>query len=298
MTHLRLTSVFALPALAAAVVLSFAGPLPATAGEDVVSKKPSEASTPASKETPWSTWRSLRLEARKLLFFSGAFEMTLRDENDKRYLETSTVARFFGAELTRSRSVTTIDIATGRTLDYYELSTKRGRHYRFDDTGFAVDRLEPANGPDAPLARWEVTSTERFSYPPAAGEGETPPVVHSYYGLFLALRGAHLDKPEDEVTLWVATSKGPQPFRIRVTDVRTTERTFEDRNVGRKRRLPVREFRLRVSPADPARADEGFMKMEGDTEIRVEAWTRTLLEVSGKIPRVPGRVEVELEEIR
>ena len=62
------------------------------------------------------------------------------------------------------------------------------------------------------------------------------------------------------------------------------------------RTLLAREFRLAVVPADPG-SEEGFLKMEGEVEIWVEAETGTLLEIVGKVPRVPGKVRLVLAEL-
>jgi hypothetical protein len=245
----------------------------------------------------WKTWTTLRFETRPLVFFSGNFEMQLREQSGRRLLETRTRASFLGAELARSRSLTTIDSATGRTLEAYELATKRGRRFVFDDTGYTFERLLPSRGPDAPVDGWEVTSRTRFERPPAETAGGERPLVYDYFGLILHLRDAKLEGPGAQQSFWVATSDGPQRYRISLSDVRTTERNFEDLATGASRSWPVREFRLRISPADPSRAGEGLMKMEGDTEIRVEADTRTLLQIDGRIPHVPGRVEVTLKAL-
>ncbi|MGH9392519.1 MAG: hypothetical protein ACRD1Z_23185, partial [Vicinamibacteria bacterium] len=236
----------------------------------------------------WQKWSSLRFQARPLFLFSGRVEMKLREEAGRRMIETETRATFLGVELASSRSQTTIDAATGRTLEYWDLSKSRGRRYTFAETGYSVERLRPKNGPDAPVTQWEVTSRRQFAYPAPPAEGAPAPPVFDFYGMILHLRKAPLEKPGDEVTLWVATTRGAKPFRISVGEVRQSHRVFLDLATGRSRTEPVREFRLRISPADPAASEEGFLKMEGDTEIWVESESRTLLEIEGKIPKVPG----------
>jgi hypothetical protein len=254
-----------------------------------------EDDTRASREPkgPWHDWKTLHLRARPLFLFSGQVEMTLREADEKKLLMTSTKASFLGATLARSRTVTTLDAATGRTLEYHQLSMKRGRRYRFGESSYTVEKLRPANGPDAPLETWEVRSTKEYPYP-AKPEGGPAPQVFDYYGMILHLRHVELREPGDAVTLYVATSDGPKPFRIEVSEQRSSERVFLDIATDKRRKEPVHELRLRVSPGDPASAEEGFLKMEGETEIWVEAETRTLLEIDGKIPRVPGRVELAL----
>jgi len=242
---------------------------------------------------PWSGWTRLTFEARKILFFYGQVDMVLRDQGGRRTLETRTRATFLGAELARSRSLTTIDTTTGRTLEFHELSRKRGRRYVFGEAGYTVERLVPSNGPDAPLSEWSVTSKRSFPYPPATGPAGAPRVF-DYYGMILHLRETKLEKPGDEVVIHVATSHGVEPYRVRVGQERASQRQFRDIASGAMRTVPVRELRLRIQPVDPAQAEEGFLRMEGETEIWVEAGSRTLLEIDGEIPRIPGRVEIGL----
>ena len=114
--------------------------------------------------------------------------------------------------------------------------------------------------------------------------------------MLIHLRDVPLDAPGDEVTLHVATSRGPEAYRIQVSEARNSERSFLDLGRQEKVTLPVREFRLTVSPTDPA-AQEGFLKMEGAVEIWVEAESKTLLEIRGKVPRVPGKVKLALKAL-
>ena len=51
-------------------------------------------------------------------------------------------------------------------------------------------------------------------------------------------------------------------------------------------------MRLRLLPGDDA--DEGFLGMVGETEVWVEAESKTPLEIRGKIPNVPGQVRIRL----
>lgn len=230
------------------------------------------------------------MTARKMLFFSGVIEMNLRGEGDgRRVLETRTVARFMGARLNDSRTTTVLDAETGRPIEYISRSRKHGRVYRFDDEGYTVRKLKPAGDPDAPLDRWEVRSTRRYDHPPEA-------IVYDYYGMILALHDAGLRKPGDQASFWVATSNGPKAYRVRVGEVRVREREIEDLRNEADRDVTLRELRLRISPEDPE-ADEGFLEMEGETELWIEADSGTLVELNGKVPRVPGRVHVVLDSI-
>ena len=115
--------------------------------------------------------------------------------------------------------------------------------------------------------------------------------------MLLQLRRAALHEPGDEVLLYVATSNGPEPFLVRVGESVTDARSFTDLRDGEERTLDVRMLRLRVTPADPENSDEGFLKMEGETELWVEAESKAVLLISGKAPKIPGRIKLVLKEI-
>ncbi len=95
----------------------------------------------------------------------------------------------------------------------------------------------------------------------------------------------------------MATSSGPKPFRVQVGESASGPRTFTDLRTGEKRTLNVRMLRLRVIPADPEETDEGFLKMEGETELWVEAESKAVLVLAGNAPKIPGRIKLVLQEI-
>jgi hypothetical protein len=239
--------------------------------------------------SPWHSWTTLRLKARSVPLLRGRVELRLSEDVGGRRLETSTTASFIGARIARSETTTLLDSVTGRTKEYRSYSSKKGRRYMFGEQGYTVEKLRRAKRSDDD---WEVTSTKEFPYPGSDDSGQTHR-LYDYYGMLLDLGAAALDAPGDEIMLYVATSKGPQAYRIRVDESRLGERTFQDLATGKKTKLPSREFRLTVAPADP-KAEEGFLNMEGDLEIWVEAETKTLLEIVGKVPKVPGKVKLVL----
>lgn len=248
---------------------------------------------PTQARGPWFEWTRLRLDARSVPLLSGKVEMQVVEEVGLRRLETHTVARFLGARIADSRTETRIDPATGWTRSYVSQSKKRARRYTFGVDAYTAERLMPVNGPDAPLDRWDVTSSASFPYPEDDSGKRVP--VFDYYGMLLHLRNLDLHRVGDESTIYVANSDGPAPYRIVVAEVRDGEHTVEDLGNGGERMLPARELRLRVIPADPERADEGFMNMEGETEIWVEAESKTLLMIRGKVRKVPGHVKLVLD---
>lgn len=240
---------------------------------------------PSEPDPPWSSWNSLRMRASSIPFFTGTLEMRRSTSAGKVSLETSSTARFFGAKIAHSETVSILNAATGHSESYESFSKKRGRKYDFDGCGYVVEKLGRAE-----KGSWEISSKKEFSYPAKVD-------VFDYFGMLLFLGRVELREIGDEVVLHVATSKGPQPYRIKVGEVRSTERSFTDSRSGEERTVPLRELRLRIIPADPENADEGFLKMEGETELWVEAESKTPLMLSGKNPKIPGRIKLVLSEI-
>jgi len=249
----------------------------------------------AAADSPWQDWKVLRLRAVSIPFFSGRVEMRLSNAAGSTLFETRSTARFFGARVANSRTKTVIDPGTGRTESYLSFSRKRGRRYTFGESSYVVEKLLPPKARNDPTGRWTIRSREEFDNP-LDHEGR-PIEVYDYYGMLLQLRRLDLHAIGDEVVLHVATSKGPQPYRIQVSEIRSTTHTLTDLRSDKKRSFDLRELRLRIIPADPERADEGFLKMEGETELWVEAETMTPLLLSGKAPKIPGRIRLVLSEI-
>ena len=108
-----------------------------------------------------------------------------------------------------------------------------------------MEKLLPPKERNAPISDWTIHSREEFDHPQDADGRQIN--VFDYYGMLLYLRRAELHEVEDEVVLYVATSKGPQPYRILVSEVRSATRTLTDLRSGRKRAHPVRELRLRIT---------------------------------------------------
>lgn len=245
----------------------------------------------SSAQSPWVSWTHLRMKARAGALLTGSIDMHLTQGAEDRLFETATIARLLGAKVAQSRTETTIDPRTGRIERYVSRSKKHARRYEFGNEGCVVEKLEPRGDRDAPLEEWEITASQRFEYPRAAN-GD-PVAVFDYYGMLLHLRDTDLSETGDRVTVWVATSRGIAAYDITVEESRHAEREFEDLATEESRSVRLRELRLSVSSADPD-ADEGFLSMQGEIELWVEAETKTLLSISGKSPKLPGRVRIEL----
>jgi len=247
----------------------------------------------AEERSRWHDWKTLRLEAESTLL-SGQVELRLVNASPGQRLETETRASFLGAVVATSNSTTTFDSA-GEVLEYASYSRKRGRRYSFSSDGYTVDKLRPRENADEAADPWEVSAHEEFTAPSTGNGGGKAPLF-DYFGMLLHLREMKLDRPGDEEEVYVATSKGPQPYLIRVSETRATERQFTDLATGTSTTLPLRELRLTITPTDPE-AEEGFLRMVGETEIWVEAESRALLEIAGRIPRIPGTVRLVLSAL-
>jgi hypothetical protein len=247
-----------------------------------------------ARSGPWYDWRVIRLEIQEMPFISGSVEMRVRHDGDGTRFETTSTARLLGARVAESSSSTLID-KDGRTLRFESRSGEDGRRYLFERGRYSVEKLSAEGDPSRPLDDWHVTSRREFELP--VDPSGSPVDVYDYFGMIYALRGADLHEVGDEALLHVATSDGPVGFRVRVDESRETLRTFHDADDGTLRQVEATELRLRVAPEDPANSSEGFLRMEGETEIWVEAESKTLLQVSGKVPRVPGTIRLMLTEL-
>jgi hypothetical protein len=240
----------------------------------------------------WQHWKTLRLKAHAAPLFSGHVEMRVSGVAGGIRLETETQAKFLGATVARAESVSVLDRATGLPSEHVGISKRRGRRYRFDDAGYSVEKLEPPDGRDAPLDTWSVVWRKEHARPRSADGGASLP-VYDYYGMLLNLRRLDLARPGDEARVFVATTDGPAAYVIRVVEERRMRREYALLPSGEKRTEELRELRLQIAPADPD-SEEGFLGMAGETELWVEAESKTLLEIRGKIPGIPGQVELRV----
>ena len=243
----------------------------------------------------WSSWQTLRMDARSVPFLSGTVELKITASGETATLETRTDARFFGARVARSTTSTVMDAASGRPIRYLSVSGKRARRYTFGEHGYVVEKLKRNGGRDLPVEDWPVTTRAEHAYP-LDGQGR-PVAVFDYYGMLVRLGDLPLEGPGDEAVVHVATSKGPRAYRVIVAERGSDERVVRDLRRGSERKLASRTLRLRILPEDPSSENEGFLKMEGEMELWVEATSKTLIHISGKAPKIPGRIRLVLAEI-
>jgi hypothetical protein len=236
----------------------------------------------------WESWNTLELEASAGILLSGSVVLNIEETAGGRRLETRAEASVFGATVGSSRTESILDPATGRTRSFRSTSGKRGRRYLFGERSYTVEKLAGPPGPEVPLDDWEVESLEEFPY-----AGSDRP--YDYYGMLLHLRDLELNAPGDEATIHIATTDGPRSFGVRVAEQRTRQREYTDLATGETRTDSVDELRLRLVPDDGI--DEGFLAMEGEIEVWVEARSKTPIEIRGKVPKVPGTVRLLLTAI-
>lgn len=248
----------------------------------------------------WRDWSRLELKARAFPL-TGRVQMTMARDDGGDVFETHTIARVFGVKIADSNTTSVLDPTTGATRSYTSRSSKRARRFVFDAGGYSATKFKPGAGEDGAVQGtgefegWHVVEERRFERPVDESGAALP--IYDYYGMLMRLASEPLHETGDEVTLWVATNDGPMPYTIRIGEAARDEFEWTDAVTGEERRETLHAFRLRIQPADPENADEGFLDMEGETELWVEAGSKTLLHLSGKVPKVPGRVELSLDTL-
>lgn len=242
--------------------------------------------------TDWGAWERLELRARAAMFLSGSVEMRWGAAEGERQLTTETQARFLGATIARSSTLSRLDADDGRVIEYVDRQRDRARRYRFDNDGYTAEKLKPGDDPEAPLDAWRVVLSERYDYP--LDDDGRPVEVRDYYSTLFRLDELPLERGGDSCTVWVATSDGPQPYRLSLGEPREVRLKLRLDGERKRRRVELRQLRLRVEAADPERASEKFLGMQGEVEMWVEADSKTLVEIVGKVPKVPGLVTLEL----
>ena len=75
---------------------------------------------------------------------------------------------------------------------------------------------------------------------------------------------------------------------------RTYRRTCRDLDSRRYRTTNARELLLQIRPVDREPREQGFMGLIGPTSIWIDAETRTPVEVDGRLPNLPGHLELDL----
>jgi hypothetical protein len=256
---------------------------------------PAAPGEPPRGDSPWHRWKSIRLKVKSMPLISGRVWMHLKPDERQVQLETESTAKFFGARVSTTHTRTVMDRETGFPKSYVSWNAKRARRFTFDDDGYLYERLSPdPKNRKAPYSEWPVKTSERFDYPVDADGKRLP--VYDHFGMLLGLRKTNLARVGDELVIHVATSHGPTPYRIRVAELRAGEVRYTTLPGKQKRSSIVHQMRLEIVPTDPERAEEGFLNMKGETELWVEARSKTVLRIGGRAPKI-GKIALVLAEM-
>jgi len=254
----------------------------------------------AAGPAPLEGWTRLRYTTNKLLVFSGELTMDRSTTGEKTVVRVDSRASLLGSSFVNSWSLSSMDRKTGRPLDFLDVRPKKkAERYTFNQGGVLHETLKPrSDAPDDPMERWRVSKRETL--PEATGAqktsnapGDASGWVHDYISMIVRLHDLPLRKTGDEANVRVLTGKGPAPMRIRVSEERDMKREIADLATGKKSSVLFHELRLRVTPLAGSPSDtKGFLNMEGETELWIDAATRTVTEISGEVKKVPGRVDI------
>ena len=246
-----------------------------------------------SRETGFlEDWSVLRFETGPYFMFTAAVELRRSAEAGLLLLETSTVGRRAGSHAVENHTRTTLDPSTGNLVETCKLSGTKCTRYRYENGHYRVELLPTAGSIDEALAG-RVQTTGSFSLPlDEAGRGPVSPV--DFAALVYGLSRQPLFAPGDATTQWLATSTGPREVLIRVAEERDNRRTCRDLELRRYRTVNTRELLVRITATDREPSRTGFMGLMGATSIWIDAETRTLLEVDGRLPNLPGHLELDL----
>ncbi|MDH3626262.1 MAG: hypothetical protein OES25_01230 [Acidobacteriota bacterium] len=250
------------------------------------------------KNPPWGKWREIELTARGGAFLSGRVDIERTGTSKPSEIRMRTVARFFGARVADSESTTTLQRRTGLPQRSVRRSRKRAAIYQFDPRGYRVKKLKPERGSHRPLSEWTTYRNKRFEFPVDA-EGH-PLRAHNFPSMLIGLGRQPLHDVGDEVRVLVATGDGPRYFTVTVVEREILDRQFAV-DTGRDQRSKKKEWstsalRLNIVPEDETA--EGLLNMQGETEVWVEAESRTLLHISGDVPKMGRRLRLGLSRMR
>jgi hypothetical protein len=201
---------------------------------------------------------------------------------------------FLDAEI---ESTSEVDAADGSTLEMVETNPgKKAKLLRVTESKLRMVRFEPPDGvEEASLRRWRRTERKGWDRPEV--DGARPP-LYDFYALVGALDRFPVGSVGDHLDFWLATSSGPLPIRVEVVDRRRRSREIRDLATGKARTVRLGELRIRLRPLtdDPDKV-RGFLSMQGETELWIEARSHMLLEVRGRVPHL-GEVVVRLDGLR
>ncbi|MBD3868987.1 MAG: hypothetical protein IFK94_12745 [Acidobacteria bacterium] len=237
-------------------------------------------------------WNVLRFETGPYFMFTASAELRRTVQNGLLLLDTSTIGRRAGSRPLENRTRTTIDLSSGGIVETCKLARTKCIRYRYKNGCYVVEFLPFADSFEE-AAAGTVRSSVSYSLPlDEAGRG--PVQIVDFAALVYGLSRQPLYALGDTTTQWLATSTGPREVQIRVAEERKIRRTCRDLDLKRYRTVQTRELLVRVTPADQELGPTGFMGLMGPTAIWIDADTRTPVEVDGRLPNLPGHLELDL----
>lgn len=246
--------------------------------------------------SPWSTWSNLRLATDPCFLFSGEITIQRSDDGIRRVFSTVAHDRFPGTPEQVSRTRSVLEARTGLCVEYQAWGGGTGRRYRFDSAGYAVESFDYDGTPDAPPTGTRVRTRHVFAAPPIAGDADEAPRLATLYGLLHGAIPAGLESPGDTAHVWLATPVGPRPLQALVDDVETNLRAYRDAD-GVRRTGAFREIVVRLSPWETSRYAEGLLVLDHGLTVRLEAATRTPVEIQVSIPGREGLAELSMTSL-
>lgn len=235
---------------------------------------------------PWRSWSHLRLATDPCFLFSGEITVQRTDDGIRRVYTTVAHDRFPGAPEQVSRTRSVLEARTSRCVEYQAWGRNTGRRYRFDAAGYTVESFEFDGSADSAPGDIRVCTRHVFATPPAAADADAAPDIAP----------CGLEAPGDRASLWLATPVGPRPLQALVDDVETNLRAYRD-DAGIRRTGAFREVVIRLSPWETSRYSEGLLVLDRGLTIRLEAATRTPVEIQVAIPGRDGLAELSMTSI-
>jgi hypothetical protein len=239
-------------------------------------------------------WKVLRFETGPYFMFTAAVELRRTEGAGLLVLETATTGHRAGSAPVENRTRTTLDTVNGGGMvETCKLSRTKCTRYRYESGVYVVEFLPPASSFEEAMASNQVRTSWSFSLPPCK-TGHGPVQVVDFAALVYGLAHQPLYATGDSVTQWLATSAGPREVKVCVAEERTYRRTCRDLDLRRYNTVNTRELLLQIAPVDPEPRREGFMGLLGPTSIWIDVDTRIPLEVDGRLPNLPGHLELDL----
>ncbi len=237
-------------------------------------------------------WNMLRFETGPYFMFTAAVEMRRTLGAGLLQLETNAIGRRAGFQPVENRTRTTVEVAGGGMVETCKLSRTRCTRYRYENGLYVVESLPPADSFEQ-AAAGQVQSSRSFTLPlDVSGRG--PVQALDFAALVYGLSLQPLYAPGDTATQWLATSTGPRQMRIHVAEERDYRRTCRDMDLKRYRTVNTCELLLRITPTDKEPQTTAFMGLMGPMSIWIDAETRVPLELDGRLPNLPGHLELDL----